>query len=93
MNKENYIMKMSRNIVTTEKPTCQLKTIENGIVFRFSETSFDSALEDNCFYMKIQSPERKDGRVEIINIFDGLKLSRDEDRQVIKHYTNLQITE
>ena len=86
-------MNLHRNVVTSNIKTIQLKTIDNGDVFRFAETTFDNALEDTAFYMKVNSPELKDSRIEIINVFDGQKLIRDGDRQVIKHYTHLNITE
>ena len=46
-------MEISRCVVTHEKPTEKLKNIQDGTVYRFVENAFDSALEDNAFYIKL----------------------------------------
>ena len=45
----------------------------------------------DLFWMRIESPETKDGRVRLINLVDGKQLERDGDHRVIVQKVSLHI--
>ena len=86
-------MKIERNNKEDNQDLSEpLGNVNSGTVFRFATDSFDQCVEEKSFFMVVKAPEVKD-RIEIVNIFDGLKLVRDKEHRVLKHDATVRIIE
>lgn len=76
-----------------EKPwdtSVVLDSLNGGDAFHFSSVDFQSALLERAIYIV---SSKKDGRVEIFNPYDGLKLLRDGCHKVDRVDAKLKVKE
>jgi len=64
-----------------------LKTVEAGKCFYFSGISENDAVNENAVYMVVSGG--KDSRVQIVNLYDGLLMQRDDCHNVVKIKLNM----
>ena len=75
-----------------KEPTIQLKDSKPGVdIIRFANDSFEEAIKSDLFFIRIDDPNIKDGRVKIVNLKDGKELIRDGDHKIVIHKGILNI--
>ena len=72
-------------------PGKPLKNLKPGDVFRFSIMDYDEAVQENAIFMVVSGS--KDSRIQIVNLFDGLLLVRDDCHLVNQMDARMVITE
>lgn len=70
-----------------------LSSVSTGQVFCFYEADMDllQAISSGAVFMVVKEPQ-KEGTVRVINLEDGLILSRDSDRKVVQLKAEFRIS-
>lgn len=80
-------MKAEPVIQNKTPKTTLLKDVTPGSIIRFEHDSFVDALKADLFWLRVDAPEIKDGRVRLVNLKDGKQIERDADRRVFVETT------
>lgn len=65
-----------------------LKNVKQGTTIRFQHDTFETAMEENLFYLVCQN---KDKRVSLVCLANAEIIVRDEDWRVIEHESKLLV--
>lgn len=84
-------MKLKKASNKTAEPTVLLKNVMPGNCIRFAHDSFEDALRDDLFWMRVDTPELKD-RARLVNLANGKQLERDGDHRVVVHNSVLHVS-
>ena len=74
-------------------PAVRLSTHKGGDVFRFATDTFQEALQNDLFWMRVLSPERdKDKRIFAVSLTGKETRVFDDFHLVVKHEAVVQVT-
>jgi len=87
---EDIKMKLRQLNPEFKEETTLLKNVKCGEVFRFASIEFADAMNESLFYMKTNDPV-VENRVQIVNVYNGERLKRDDSHVVITHNAVISI--
>ena len=76
---------IEQDIEETKEQTILLQNTKPADVFRFATDSFEYALANSLFYMRVDAPELKIDRTRIIDLSNGHQRERDGCHRVVVH--------
>ncbi len=79
------LRKLEKPVPPGRQPV-KLNSVKSGELVRFTEASFEQALEENAFYIVTENPSGpKDGRIYLTPLDGKTPVLRDGDRFVFTH--------